>query len=361
MSSIPPAQRDRTASSNRDGLSFSQERIWVLERLHPRNPVHSVACGFRLSGELDTNGFQRAWDELLRRHEILRTEFHDVDGAPEPIVVQSVLSPLNVDELDDLPPEHRHTRVSQLARNEIHRPFDLSSAPLLRVSLWRVSPLEHVLLLVAHRMVCDEASLEVLIRELASRYGVTDSVELPPLRYVDYAIRQRQLAAADLSFWKQQLAGAPASLELPVDQLRPAAPSFRGSSQAFAIDNSLVEGLRSLAKNNGTGLFTILLAAFYVLLFRYSRQDDLVVGVPTSGRTDPNLETMVGPIASMIALRAHLSAAQKFVDVLNTVRVVAEEAFLHQNVPVEALLDQIQTRAGFKPQSSVPGCVHAAK
>jgi amino acid adenylation domain-containing protein len=345
MRTVPVAPQDGTSSPGPGSLPISQQRIWVLERLHPRNPAHNVACAFRIRGPLDAEKLGVAWREVVQPHEILRTEFHAVEGVPQPVVIQSS-PPLSAGDLGDVSPEQREARLGNLIQEEAQRPFDLSSGPLLRASLWRVAPSEHVFLLVAHRIVCDEASLRVLERQLVLRYGTGQSGQTRatvqmPMQYSEYESRRGAVSEEQISYWKQQLAGAPSSLDLPNDRPRPPEQTFRGAAQVFSIEKSMLEQLRSLGENHGATLFMTLLAAFKVLLSRYSRQDDLVVGTAICGRGDPKLENLVGPMENMVAIRTDLSGAPTFSELLTRIRDVTEKAFSHQDVPFEALLEQL--------------------
>jgi amino acid adenylation domain-containing protein len=326
-------------------LSVSQQRLWVLERFHPRNPVHNVSCGVRLTGALDAEKFERAWHEIVQQHELLRTELRIVEGVPQTVVLASFFLLLSTLDLESVPQEEREARLSELAREEARRPFDLSKGPLLRAFLWRLAPLEHVFLLVAHRIVCDEISLDVLLHEMALRCrnaqsGGAKGPLRTPLQYDELISRSVQDSEAQISYWKERLAGAPSGLDLPLDHTRPPEQTFPGASQCFSIRTSILEQLRNLANSQGTTLFAPLLAAFNVLLSRYSRQDDLVVGTTVSGRGD-SAENLVGPVENMVALRTDLSDGPTFRQLLARVRDVTEEAFSHQDVRFEALLEQL--------------------
>jgi amino acid adenylation domain-containing protein len=333
-------------STGQGVLSASQQRLWVLERFHPRNPVHNVSCGVLLTGALEAEKFERAWREVVQQHEILRTEFRSVEGVPQAVVLKSSSPLLRTLDLESVRSEEREARLSELAREEARRPFDLSKGPLLRAVLWRLAPLEHVFLVAAHRIACDEASLDVLLREMAVRYGTAQSggprgISRAPLQYDEFISRSVGDSEEQISYWKQRLAGAPSGLDLPLDRTRPPEQTFSGASQCFSIAKSVLEQLRNLANSHGTTLFTPLLAAFNVLLSRYSRQDDLVVGTTLSGRGDPELKNLVGPVENMVALRTDLADGPTFGQLLIRVRDVAAEAFSHQDVRFEALLEQL--------------------
>jgi amino acid adenylation domain-containing protein len=338
-------RQDAISSRGPGVLSISQQRLWVLDQLHPRNPAHNVFCGVRLTGSFDPEALGRAWREVVRPYDILRTEFRAVEGLPQPFVTQS-FPELGTVELEFVVPEERGTRLSRLAREEARRPFDLSSGPLLRASFWRVAPLEYVFLLVAHRIVCDEASLGILLRQLASRYGTDESgkeqaaVQLP-MQYSEYVSRQGKVSEEQISYWKNHLAGAPASLDLPSDRPRALEQSFRGASHCFSIRRLDPELLRNPGQGRDVPTFVTLLAAFNVLLSRYSRQDDVVVGTPVLGRSDPELENLVGPVENVVTLRADLSGNPRFSELLTRILAITEEAFSHQDVPFELLLEQL--------------------
>ena len=330
----------------RGGLSVSQQRLWILERLHPRNPAHNVSYGVRLTGLLDAENFKRAWCEVVQQHESLRTEFRLVEGVPQPAVLSSSSPLLSTENLEGVPTEEREARLLQLIPEEARRPFDLSRAPLLRAFLWRLSSSDYVFLSVAHRIVCDQASLEVLLRQLALRYDTGQTAETctavqPPLQFSELVSRQGRVSEEHISYWKQKLAGAPSTLDLPIDRPRLREQSFDGASLAFSFGNPLFEQLRNLGKSRGATLFTILLAAFNVLLSRYSGQDDVVVGTVVPVRGDPKLKNLVGPIENVVALRTDLSGEPTFSELLTRVRAVTEEAFSHQNVPFEVLLERL--------------------
>jgi hypothetical protein len=326
-------------------VSIAQERLWVLERLHPRNPAHNVTCGLRLAGALDIELFVRAWSEVAQQHEILSTVFQASEGVPRAIGVASSFRRLSLHEVTGISAKEREFSLATLVREEARQPFDLAVAPLLRASLWRLAPSENVLLLVAHRIVCDQSSLEILLGEVALRYEACQNgkaeTDAPPMQYSEFVSRRRKVQEEKLLYWKQQLSGAPASVDLPIDRKRPAEQSFSGSSHAFSIGQSDLDSLRILAQSHGITLFETLLAAFNVLLSRYSRQDDLIVGTHVSGRWAPEHENVIGPVENMLALRTDLSGNPSFSDLLSRVREVAAGGFLNQDVPFETLLEEL--------------------
>ena len=317
----------------------------MLERLHPGNPAHNVFFGLRLTGPLEVDTLKRAWSEVVRQHEILRTEFRVNDGVPGAFFVGSSSAQFNTRDLEGVSRQECEPHLMELARNESRLPFDLSCAPLLRASLYRLSRAENVFLVVAHRMVCDEASLEILLRETGLRYEAYKIAKVwnaaPTLQYSEFISRQGKFPEEQIAYWKQKLEGVPASLDLPIDRARPAEQTFSGASHVFSIAKSEVEQLRSLGQRSGTTLFVTLLSVFNILLSRYSRQDDVIVGTQVSGRTAPEIEKVIGPLENLLVLRTDLSGNPSFVDLLVRVRDVVATASAHQDVPFEALLEQL--------------------
>ncbi len=326
-------------------LSIAQERLWVLERLYSGSPAQNVSYGSRLTGALDVDRLERAWKEVVQQHEILRTAFQSIDGVPRVFSVASSSAQINTRDLGDVSPPEREVNLMQLARDEARRSFDLSHSPLLRASLYRLSRAEHVVFVVAHRIVCDNASLAILLRETALRYEALtgDKVRTAPqtMQYSEFVSRQGKASEEQIAYWKQQLEGVPASLDLPIDRSRPAEQTFSGASHTFSIAKSEVEQLRNLGQSHGASLFVTLLSVFNILLSRYSRQDDVIAGTQVSGRTGPEVEKVVGPLENLLVLRTDLSGNPTFVDLLVRVRDVVAAASAHQDVPFEVLLEQL--------------------
>jgi NRPS condensation-like uncharacterized protein len=239
------ARPDGLLSRGHGILSAAQQRLWVLERLHPANPAHNVSYGLRLTGPLDLERFGWALRNVVQRYEILRTEFHSIEGVPQPVIVASTSPFLNVVGMESVSPDDRELRLSKLAREEVRQPFDLSRGPLLRASVWRLTPSEHVVLLVAHSIVCDEASLGVLLRQLALLYEAGPGAEIAtvqePMQYSEFISRHAIVSEEQISYWKRKLTGAPASIDLPIDRPRPPEQTFQGASQVFSIGSPLLE------------------------------------------------------------------------------------------------------------------------
>lgn len=326
-------------------LSTSQERLWVLDQLHPGSPAQNLACGLRLATLVDKNKLQAALDTVVQRHKILRTKFCTVDGVPVQVVLPHIQFALNLVPLQHLAPQEREAEFFRLAQRETQNPFDLSSGPLLRAVLFQLADAEYILLVVCHQIVCDAQSLRLLLNEVNSLYQNQTSREpqalaTMPLQYQEIAAQEPAPSAVELSYWKQRLKGAPSSIDLPADRQRPAVQTFRGNKQRMSIEAPLLERLSALSQTHGVSLFTTLLAAFSILLSRHSRQGDLVVGTRVSGRERPQLQNVIGPLENMLALRLDASGDASFADFLARVRESVDSAFLHQNVPFEAIVKQ---------------------
>ncbi|MEV2240430.1 amino acid adenylation domain-containing protein [Micromonospora sp. NPDC049891] len=325
-------------------LSFPQQRLWFLEQLVPGSAAYHVPIAVRLHGPLDLGVWRRCCDEIVRRHDALRTTFAEVEGQPVQRVAATGRADLAVVDCAG-------GDVRQLLRDEVQRPFDLGTGPLLRVRFFRVAPQEHVLLITMHHIVADLWSVAVAVQELITLYPVLRDGGLSPLpdlpiQYADFAAWQRrQMAgpgfAADLAYWTAALEGAPPVLELPTDRPRPPVQTSRGGSTEFRLPGPLAERLRALSRQEGATPFMTMLAAFAVLLRRYSGQDDLVIGAPIANRTRPEVERLVGFFVNTLALRIDLTGEPTFRELLSRVRDACLGAYAHQDLPFERLVEEL--------------------
>lgn len=318
----------------------------MLELLDPGNAALNVAGGLHLAGEPDKVALETALNEVVQEHEILRTGFRPVEGAPVQVVISSARATVYSVDLRHLARPECETQFVALAQQEAGNPFKLANGPLLRATLFQLSDTESAIVLVAHRIVCDEASVNILLHELYSRYeaqlnGESLQQEGIRLQYADFASLQT-VPAADISWWTQRLAGAPSSLDLPTFRPRPPLQTFRGARQQICIDAPLLEQLRKVGQNREATLFSTLLAVFNILLSRYSRLEDVVVGTRVSGRGRSELENLIGPLENVLALRTDLSGGPSFNELLTRVVDAVEQAFSHQNVPFETLLREVR-------------------
>nr|WP_281404507.1 non-ribosomal peptide synthetase [Pyxidicoccus fallax] len=330
-------------------LSFAQQRLWFLDRLQPGGTAYNMPAAFRLEGTLDVAALERAFTELVRRHESLRTTFHDDGGTPVQVIHPPALFPLRVVDLSGR--EDRAAEALRQAREEAARAFDLATGPLLRARLLRLAEDAHVLLLDMHHIVSDGWSIGVLVRELASLYHALSTdrpAVLPPLplQYADVAVWQRawmtgEALETQLAWWRAHLEGAPHVLELPTDFVRPPVRSFRGASVPVRLSRPLSDALRAFCREQAVTPFMALLGAFQALLSRYSGQEDFIVGSPIAGRRFAELEGLIGFFVNTLALRARLGGGPSFQDVVARVREATLGAQAHQDIPFEKLVESL--------------------
>ncbi|HYG63482.1 MAG TPA: amino acid adenylation domain-containing protein, partial [Thermoanaerobaculia bacterium] len=333
-------------------LSYSQERLWFLDLLMPGTSIYNMPSPLRIEGPIAPLRLERAFGELVRRHEALRTRFEERDGAPVQVVDPPRPWSLPVIDLSALPEAERRREADRWLLEEVAWPFDLTRGPLLRTLLLRLSLDEHVLLLTTHHIVSDGWSMGVLVREVITFYRTFAAGEPPtlpalPIQYPDFARWQRQRlngqALADhLAYWREQLAGSPPSLDLALDRPRPAVQTYRGESVLVRMPAELTAGLKTIGLSERASLFMVLLAAFKLLLSRLSGQQDVVVGSPVAGRERREFEGLIGFFLNTLALRTDLSGRPTFRELLRRVRTVALEAYSHQEVPFEMLLADLQ-------------------
>jgi amino acid adenylation domain-containing protein len=339
---------------SRDGalpLSFAQERMWFLDRLLPGSALYTIAYRVRLHGAVDAEALRRALQDLVHRHEALRTVFPERDSRPLQVVAAPAPFDLPLADLSILPLDLAEREVERMSAEDARRPFDVATGPLFRASLVRRAEGEWTLLLALHHAVADGWSMGIVFRELAQLYAAHadgHAPALPPLavQYPDFAAWQRQWLTGDrlerqIGWWRERLAGAPA-LELPLDRPRPATPSFRGGQVEFHVDAQTARAVDALARDEGATRFAVLLGAFQLLLARLSGQDDVVVGAPVAGRGRPETEGMVGLFVNTLALRTDLAGDPAFRDVVRRVREGIVGAFAHQDVPFERLVDELR-------------------
>ena len=308
LSPIAPASRHQPLP-----LSFAQQRLWFLDQLEPHSAAYNIPVALRLNGNLNLSALQKTLDEVVSRHETLRTSFALIDAHPVQVVSPDMRIELPVIDLSHLPVKEREAEARQQVQKQAQQPFDLTQAPLLRVRLLRLSVEEHVLVCVVHHIISDGWSMSVLVREVATLYGAFFNAQLSPLpklslQYADYAVWQREWLAGEmlereLEYWREQLRGAPSLLELPTDRPRPAVQTYGGARQPFTITPEVSAALKNLSQDVGVTLFMTLLAAFSVLLSRYSGQQEVVVGTPIAGRTRAESESLIGLFINTLALR----------------------------------------------------------
>jgi amino acid adenylation domain-containing protein len=333
-------------------LSFAQQRLWFLSRLDPDSPAYNLSAALRLQGRLEVAALAATLDEIVRRHEVLRTTFADDGREPVQRILALRSAGLAVADLSGLTGPERETTVRKLMMTDLRQPFDLDRGPLLRATLLRLGSQEHVLLFSMHHIISDGWSLGVLVREVGTLYRafvLGERVSLPelPIQYADYAVWQRswlqgEVLAGHVAYWRERLRGAPALLRLTTDRPRPAVQRFRGGRVDVWLPRELHSGLRAAGQGQGATLFMVLLAAFAVLLRRHAGEEDVVVGTPTANRDRAELEGLIGFFVNTLVLRTDLSGNPTFVDLLLRVREAALGAYAHQALPFEKLVDELQ-------------------
>lgn len=339
------------AGSEPAPLSFAQQRLWFLTQLEPEHSGYHLPLAFHIQGPLDGAALERSLGEIVRRHEVLRTVYPTDNGEPVQTVTSHSFTLPRVD-LQHLPPAAAEAEAQRLFTKAMQRHFDLSQGPMLRTQLLRLSPEKHVLLLSIHHIAFDEWSYDIFCRELSTLYEsvvAQQPVVLPdlPIQYSDFAAWQRShlsgaILKKQLAYWTQQLDGAPHAIDLPFDRPRPAIQTANGARHQVHLSKPLTEALKLLSRQAGTTLFMTLLAAFKVLLYRYSNQTDLVVGTPITNRNRAETEPLIGLFLNMIALRSDLSGAPSFRELLAQVREVALAGYSHQDLPFEQLVEELQ-------------------
>ena len=333
-------------------LSFAQQRLWFLDQYEPGKSFYNIPFALRLSGPLDVPALERSINEIIRRHEALRTTFPMCEGEPVQYINPPVEHPLFVIDLSDRSASEREDEARRLADEEARRHFDLARGPLFRTRLIQLSEDDHILLLTLHHIVSDGWSVGVLYRELSVLYDAFSRSQPSPLselpiQYADYAVWQRQRLTGDtlesqLSYWKKQLEGIPGVLNLPADHPRPAVQSHRGARHSVDLPKQLTENLKAFSRKEGVTLFMTLLAAFQTLLYRYVGQQDIVVGSPIANRNRTEIEGLIGFFVNTLVLRANFEGNPTFSELLARVRKTALEAYDHQDLPFEKLVEEIK-------------------
>jgi amino acid adenylation domain-containing protein len=334
-------------------LSYRQEQLWFLDRLQPGSDFYNVSLAWRLKGELDVPRLERGLEEIARRHEILRTCFVIAeDGQPKQKVIgERIEIRLRFVDLQDGDESQKETEARKILTEDGGKGFDLAQAPLMRGVLVRIGERDHALGLTLHHVVCDDWSLKLLMKEWSTLYeaygkGEESPLPEPQLQYGDYALKQRQRMQGkqieqQLEYWKKQLKGMPGVLDLPTDKKRPAQQSFRGGTEQRRLSTDLLGALNAVAKQEKASLFMTLLAAFQVLLMRYSGQEDFGVGTVVANRNERETEELIGFFLNTLVVRASLGGEPTFREALQRVRNAALGAFEHQDLPFERLVEEL--------------------
>ena len=332
-------------------LSFAQQRLWFLYQMEPDNSFYNIPIAVRLKGPLDVPVLEQTFNEMLRRHESLRTGFASANGQPVQVIAPELQLRLRAEDLTHLSLAEQESEVQRASAAQAAAPFNLQDAPLLRISLLRLAPEEHVVLITMHHIISDGWSMDVLVREVGALYQAYLRGESSPLaeldiQYADYAAWQREWLSGEaleqqLAYWTKQLAGAPTVLELPTDKVRPAMQSYRGATQALSYSRELTTKLQALSRREAVTLYMTMLAAFEALLYRYSGQTQMLVGMPIAHRTRVEVEKLIGFFVNTLVVRGEVRADQKFLELLKEVREVVLGAYTNQDVPFEKVVEAL--------------------
>ncbi|MBD2040238.1 non-ribosomal peptide synthetase [Microcoleus sp. FACHB-672] len=346
----PISIKPQARTSNVFPLSFSQQRLWFLDQLDPGNPTYNIPAAIRLAGKLNVGALEQSFNEVIKRHEVLRVTFATVDEQPVQIIHPPGNFKLSVLDLTTSP--NQDFQIQSLIIEEVKRPFELAKEPLLRVSLLHLNDSEYVVILTMHHIIADGWSMGIFIEEIAALYQAFSSGKPSPLpelsiQYPDFATWQRkwlqgEVLEKQIAYWKKQLEGTLPVLELPAARPRSAVQTFQGAQESFVVPKKLTEALAELSRREGTTLFMTLLAAFKTLLYRYTGQTDILIGSPIANRNRAEVEKLIGFFVNTLVLRTGLVGNPTFRELLSRVREVALGAYAHQDLPFEKLVEELQ-------------------
>ncbi|BAY05184.1 amino acid adenylation domain-containing protein [Anabaena cylindrica PCC 7122] len=333
-------------------LSFAQQRLWFLDKLKPNSSAYNIAYRLKILGSLNINILEQSLYEIIQRHEILQTNFVVVNGQPTQVITHNFDFNLPIIDLQSLPDFQRETEAEKIAKQEAEKSLNLAEDTLFRIQLLRLSPEDNLLLINIHHIIFDGWSFRVLFEELKALYtaycqDLTSPLRQLPIQYADFTLWQRQwltgeVLESQLNYWKRQLGGTLPVLELPTDRPRPQVQTYAGATKFFIFSKELTASLKSLCQEEGVTLFMTLLTAFKILLCRYSGQKDVIVGTPIAGRNRREIEVLIGFFVNTLALRTDLGEHRSFRELLSRVRRVCLEAYTHQDVPFEQLVEVLQ-------------------
>ncbi|MCC5601597.1 non-ribosomal peptide synthetase [Nostoc favosum] len=333
-------------------LSFSQQRLWFIDQLYHGSSFYNIPIAFHIQGNLNIAALEQSLNEILKRHEVWRTNFRLVNGEPIQEIALQFTWNLSIINLQHLSGKNWEPKVKQFAAEEAKKSFNLAKGLLVRATLLRLSEEEHILLVTMHHIITDGWSCGVFLRELSTLYAAfstnqPSSLSELPIQYADFSIWQRdriqgEFLATQLNYWKEQLQGELPVLQLPTDRPRPNLNTFTGAKQYFAFSASLTNALKQLSQREDATLFMSLLAAFNVLLYRYTDQEDILIGSPIANRNRAELEGMLGLFVNTLVLRNNLSGNPSFRELLHRVREVTLDAYAHQDLPFEMLVEELQ-------------------
>src|SRR5579864_3406626 len=331
--------------------SFAQQRLWFLDQLEPGTAAYNLPRAFRIVGPLDIAVLRQALEIVVRRHASLRTVFDSVRGDTRQVVLSDSQVDVPVVDLTNIPESEREIEALRVVSEDGRKPFDLSEGPLLRSLLVRLGPEKYIFLLVMHHIITDGWSISILFREVTRSYAALVRGEAPdlpelPIQYADYAQWQREYMDGEaltrqVEHWKSKLAGAQSLLDLPLDHPRPTVANWHGATQEISLDGATLAKLKAVAQTESSTPFMVAMAAFQALLWRYTKQESILVGTPIAARSEVEFENMVGLFVNTLVFRSDFSSHLTFRELLRQVRAFALDAYTHQDVPFEKLVEAL--------------------
>ncbi|MGD9488072.1 MAG: amino acid adenylation domain-containing protein [Calditrichaceae bacterium] len=344
---ILPVSRDRELP-----LSFAQQRLWFLDQLEPDSPFYNIPETYRIKGDLNIKVFEASFNEIIRRHESLRTVFITENGSPTQKIFDEYRISMKITDLKHMKSAGKETEILRIAREKSLEPISIDKLPLFHIELLKIANKDFAVILVIHHIISDNWSSQVMMRELSIIYDAFLNKRPSPLaevklQYADFAHWQRGWLKGDildeqLKYWEKQLTGIPPVLELPTDRPRSAMPTFKGAYLPFSIDKNIADRVKKLSHDENATLFMVLLAAFQTLLYRYTNEKNICVGTPIANRNRPEIEGIVGFFVNTLVMRANLSGEISYRQLIQNVRETALGAYAHQDVPFEKIVDAVQ-------------------
>jgi len=333
-------------------LSYSQQRLWFLDQLEPNSSLYNISPALILEGQLDIEALQKSFNEIIRRHEVLRTSFDKTGDNPVQVIANQLEITIKQIDFKAISPDHSESDLQSYILAESQRPFNLSEGPLLRVTLLKLSQTKHVLILVKHHIISDNWSTGLMVHELIQLYTAFSLNQSSPLadlsvQYADFAHWQRKwlkgkTLESQISYWREQLEGAPSFLEMPFDKPRPAYQTYNGDFRLFKISEANTKAIMNLARSEESTLFMVLISLYFILLQRYSGQEDILIGSPIANRNRKEIEPLIGFFINTIILRGDLSGDPTFKEFLFQVKEMTLGAYDHQDIPFETLVEELQ-------------------
>ncbi|BAT56840.1 condensation domain-containing protein (plasmid) [Nostoc sp. NIES-3756] len=330
-------------------LSFAQQRLWFVEQIQPGNSSYNILLAIRLQGELSLTYLEKSFQEIVARHEILRTSFITIKGEPQQVIYPHLPLKIAIYDIQELPEEAQEQEIKNLVLQEAKQPFDLAQIPLFRVKILQLNSQEFVLVLVMHHIITDAWSIEILLKELITFYQAfshqqPENLPTLPIQYADFAVWQRNYLTGKvlenhLDYWRKQIGKNLPELKLPTDYPRPEIPTYEGAKKTLVISQYFTEKIKQLSLQLGSTIFMLLLAAFEILLHYYSQQEEIVIGIDVANRNRAETDKLIGFFVNQLVLRLSVAENPTFQELLQRVKSVTLDAYSHQDLPFDLLVN----------------------